>query len=120
MILNHIFRDTEKLDSNDIARRIRILFDIKKKKKIIEDKIQKAIPDIFSRLRNDPIHGILDPFEEVCLIHEKDYKPLKRIVMETIILLIEHEELSKLKTTKELNDYIFSSEKEFIRLKKQN
>jgi len=116
MIVNHIFHNSlvsaKQYNSKYIGGKIRILFDIILKKKSELRKVAFIFNDIYERLRNNPLHGELMPYEEVCLINYTDYIPLKKIVMETLIILIEDNNMNKLKNTEEVISYLESKQNE--------
>ena len=122
MIVNHIFKNKLVSDKmyNDkyIGGLLKILFDIVATQKIVDGKISAVFTDIYSRLRNNPLHGELDPYEEICLINHNDYIPLKKITMETLILLVENKELNKLETTEELINYLKLQQENYAKTKK--
>lgn len=133
IILNYIFKeyDEQKIDSPDIGRKIRILFNIISKNHILETipeymytkgkktkKISDVVIDIYTRIRNDIMHGKIDLYEEYAIINLEDYIPLKVIVMELINIIVNTKDIILCKDTKDMNKYIENREKEIADIKR--
>lgn len=131
IILNYLFRedDNQKFKSNFIGRKLKIIFNTIDNKKIIEllpdylhdntnstKKVSALITDIFSRIRNNVMHGKLELFKEYAILNTKDLIPLKVITMELIDSILSNEYLLSSKSTKEFNERIEKKEEERIKL----
>lgn len=74
--------------------------------------------NIYSRARNNFVHGKIDIFTELAVINLKDYIPLKLICFELLKSITTNKELINCKNTKEFDDYIESKEAERIKMYK--
>lgn len=138
IILNYIFRESDEVDitSKQIERKIKLLFNTVTKKEILEtipkymfdkdcrtEKIASVVGDIYSRIRNNVMHGKIDLYTEYSVINLKDYIPLKVITLEVINTILNIEDLMNCKDTKSMNEYIEKKEQERIdkiKLEKEN
>lgn len=129
ILLNYIFRESNehKFDSTHIGRKLRILFNIISTDLILETipsymytkqeptaKISNVIIDIYSRVRNDVMHGKMDLYTEYAVINLDDYIPLKVAAMELLNIIVKTKGLRECKDTKAMNEYIELKEKERI------
>lgn len=132
-LLNFIFNQSERhnFDSNFVGRKLKIIFNVIDKKEFLEEipkyicpemlktkDISPIMVDIYSRVRNNFVHGKIDIFTELAVINLKDYIPLKLICFELIKSITTNKELINCKNTKEFDDYIESKESERIQMYK--
>lgn len=128
ILLNYIFResDTQNLDSNDIGRKLKLIFNIVEEKKILEKmhkyispkekktkKISQIMKDIYSRVRNNLMHGKLDFYTEYAVCNLEDIITLKIIVLEVIMFMANDNNINKFKDIKEFNSFIEKTGKDF-------
>lgn len=133
IILNYIFRedDNKRIESTDIGRKLRIIFNVIEKKEILEQlpkriapeikktkKISEIMIDIYSRIRNDLMHGKIDYYTEYAICDAKDLIILKIIVMELLNIMVKDDYLNYCTSIKEFNTYIEKKEAENIELYK--
>lgn len=129
IILNYIFRESDKEDINikKIERKIKILFNTVTNQNILETipkymlskncetkKIANVLDNIYSRIRNNIMHGKIDLYTEYAVISLDDYIPLKVITIEVINTILNIDDLRNCKDTKSMNSYIEKKEKEKI------
>lgn len=129
ILLNYLFREDNKqsLDSPDIGRKLRIIFNVMEKKQILENiprmlvskpkktkKISDIVIDIYSRVRNDLMHGKIDFYTEYAVCNLEDMLILKVIVMELLNIMSNDTYLNECKTIKEFDLYVEKKEKENI------
>ncbi|MVX66349.1 hypothetical protein GKZ28_21980 [Clostridium chromiireducens] len=132
-LLNFIFNQSENhnFDSNFVGRKLKIIFNVIDKKEFLEEipeyicpeclktkDISPIMVDIYSRVRNNFVHGKIDIFTELAVINLKDYIPLKLICFELLKSITTSKELINCKDTKEFDDYIESKEAERIKMYK--
>lgn len=135
IILNYIFRedDSQKIESTDIGRKLRIIFNVIEKKEILEQlpkritpkvkktkKISNIMIDIYSRIRSDLMHGKIDYYTEYAICDAKDIIILKVVVMELLNIMVKDEYLSSCTSTKEFNTYVEKKESENIKVHKSS
>ncbi|ELC8424660.1 hypothetical protein QYB63_001224 [Clostridium perfringens] len=128
ILLNYIFRESvnQNLDSNDIGRKLKLIFNIVEEKKILEKmdkyispkekntkKISKIMKDIYSRVRNNLMHGKLDFYTEYAVCNLEDIITLKIIVLEVIVFMTNDNNINKFKDIKEFNEFIEKTGKDF-------
>ncbi|AVK49452.1 hypothetical protein AXY43_16505 [Clostridium sp. MF28] len=135
IILNYIFRgdNSQKIESTDIGRKLRIIFNVIEKKEILEQlpkritsevkktkKISDIMIDIYSRIRNDLMHGKIDYYTEYAICDAKDIIILKVVVMELLNIMVKDEYLSSCTSTNEFNNYVEKKETENIEAHKSS
>lgn len=121
IILNYIFREnnSRNIKSTDIGRKLKIIFNVIEEKEILEylpkyitpevkktKNISSIMIDIYSRIRNDLMHGKIEYYTEYAICDAKDLIILKAIVMELLNIMVQDEYLNYCTSTKEFNTYI--------------
>lgn len=129
ILLNYLFREdnSQSFDSTDVGRKLRIIFNVIENKEILEKlpklispkpkktkKISDIVIDIYSRVRNDLMHGKIDFYTEYAVCNTEDIIILKIIVMELLIIMSSDKYHKECNTIKEFNSYIENKEKENI------
>lgn len=135
ILLNYLFRETDEQDinSNNIGRKIRIIFNEIENKLILEylpryispelkrtRKISDIIINIYSRVRNDIMHGKIDFYTEYAVCNLEDLIILKVTVMELLTIISGDKYLTECKDTKGFNEFVERKSKEYIEMKKAN
>ena len=135
ILLNYLFRedDSQNLDSPDIGRKLKIIFNVIEKKEILEKlpryivpkpkktkKISDIIINIYSRVRNDLMHGKIDFYTEYAVCKLEDMIILKVIVMELLSIMASDKYLNECKTIREFNCFVEKKEKENAEEHKKN
>jgi len=116
ILLNHLFRDHENdININGINQYINYYFTkLKPMEFVTGKKNTQVLSDLYDRLRNNIQHGIIVSELESSIIDEHDMISLKKIIMETIIILAEHPELNKHKNMKDVFNDMKAKQKERI------
>ena len=135
ILLNYLFRenDSQNLDSPDIGRKLKIIFNVIEKKEILEKlpryivpkpkktkRISDIVINIYSRVRNDLMHGKIDFYTEYAVCKLEDMIILKVIVMELLSIMSSDKYLNECKTIKEFNCFVEKKEKENAEEHKKN
>ena len=111
IILNHMLREGNGKDLNrkGIMSLLNTLFYNIGEVDLTDDKFTVVFENLYERMRNDILHGILSPFDESSVVMAEDYYLLKKIVIELMILIINNKKICKLTTIDELHSLIKSS-----------
>ncbi|WP_341877575.1 hypothetical protein [Defluviitalea saccharophila] len=111
IVLNHLIRRDYKTDLNchGIESILNFFFYeyklIEVTKELKNYKFSTSFLEMYARLRNNILHGILDVEKEETPINEEDYYFLKRIVMELLIVLVEDSKINKFDSMKEIYEF---------------
>jgi len=114
ILLNHIFRidDNTDIKINGINQFINYFFGYKTEKSFFKSKSNAAgVQEIYDRCRNNIQHGIIPSEEEFALVEEEDMNSLKKVIFETLILLVNDSELSSRNSSREIYDLMIKSHK---------
>lgn len=129
ILLNYLFRedDNQSFDSPDIGRKLRIIFDVIENKKILEDlpkyispkskktkKISDVMINIYSKVRNNLMHGKIDFYTEYAVCDLEDMIILKVSVMELLIIMASDKFLKECDSIKSFNAFVEKKEAENI------
>lgn len=131
IMLNFIFRDNgdANLEITHIAGKLRVIFNIIQPKLILEaipnyicsgkttKKISATVIDIYSRIRNEVMHGRVDLQTEYAICNIDDYICLKVIVMETLLFMVTELINEKCIDTASFNCWIDEENAKYIKYK---
>lgn len=133
ILLNYLFRETneQNISSHNIGRKLKIIFNEIEDKCILENlpkyispevketkKISDIIINIYSRVRNDIMHGKIDFYEEYAVCNLEDLIILKITVMKLLTIMANDKYLTKFKDVKEFNQFIEEKHKEYVEIQK--
>lgn len=130
ILLNYLFREdnNHNLESTDIGRKLRIIFNVMEGKNILEKlpdfvqsknrrtkKISEIMINIYSRVRNDLMHGKIDFYTEYAVCNLEDMIILKVTVIELLLIMVDDKYLNECETTKEFNSFVEIKEAENVK-----
>ena len=129
ILLNYLFRedDDQNLESTDIGRKLRIIFNVIEEKKILENipkyicpsskktkKISDIMIKIYSSVRNNLMQGKIDFYTEYSVCNLEDMIILKVTVIELLIIMCDDKYIDNCKTIKDFNLFVEKKEAENI------
>lgn len=133
IIWNYLFReDNGDININFITKKLKAIFNIISPQKILEQipnklvnnlndtsKISKIVEDIYIKIRNKIMHGHIRLYEEYTVCTIENIIIYKVITLELIHTLCQNEFLESCTSTNELNKFISTKEREYVKQKKK-